>query len=59
MGTRLRELMKATRDLQDKAGSNQASVLELLKMGEQLQQTVENMKMVTYSSVHFALNYTH
>lgn len=47
--------MKATRDLQEKAGSNQASVLELLRMGEQLQQTVDNMKMVSSSSVHFAL----
>ena len=55
MGSRLRELMKATRDLQEKAGSNQASVLELLRMGEQLQQTVDNMKMVSSSSAHFAL----
>ena len=55
MGSRLRELMKATRDLQEKAGSNQASVLGLLRMGEQLQQTVDNMKMVGSSSAHFAL----
>ena len=53
MGTRLRELMKASRDLEDKASSNQASALELLRMGEQLQQTVENMKTVGATGVHF------
>ena len=53
MGTRLRELMKASRDLEDKASSNQASALELLRMGEQLQQTVENMKTVGTTGVHF------
>lgn len=53
MGTRLRELMKASRDLEDKASSNQASALELLRMGEQLQQTVENMKTVGAAGVHF------
>ena len=54
MGTRLRELMKATRDLEEKASANQASALELLRMGEQLQQTVENMKTVRSDDVHFA-----
>ena len=53
MGTRLRELVKASRDLEDKASSNQASALELLRMGEQLQQTVENMKTVGTTGVHF------
>ena len=46
--------MKATRDLEEKASVNQASALELLRMGEQLQQTVENMKTVRSDDVHFA-----
>ena len=54
MGTRLRELVKASRELEDKTSSNQTSALELLKMGQQLQQTVENMKTVgAHSGVHF------
>lgn len=47
--------MKTSRDLEDKASSNQASALELLRMGEQLQQTVENMKTVGAAGVHFTL----
>ena len=50
--------MKATRDLEEKASANQASALELLRMGEQLQQTVENMKTVRSDDVHFAPHIT-
>ena len=45
-GGRIAELLSCTRDLEGKSRSNEFSAQGLLKMGEQLQLTIDNMKVV-------------
>ena len=48
----LRELLRATRELEEKSRANETLAFNLLHLGEDLRQTVENMRTVSIQNYY-------
>ena len=49
----LRELLRATRELEEKSRANETLAFNLLHLGEDLRQTVENMRTVSIQNYYY------